>query len=100
MTISSIDLSENMFVFDLDHTLAIPDDKFDKEHCYLNIDNHVPIPQMQALLNFVMQNGAETMILTNRHPCLRSAIEARYGVKTVCRDYSIDLEENKHISGN
>lgn len=81
-----------LYIFDLDDTLVIPDYEIDKQNLYMTIDHHVPIPEMMALFNDV-KSKHPVQILTNRHPDLKHIIESRYGCPAICRDYCLSVPE-------
>ncbi|MHC1575970.1 MAG: hypothetical protein ACXQTE_01315 [Methanosarcinaceae archaeon] len=81
--------SNVIHVFDLDHTLVIPDTDIDLAKKYMTIDHHVPIKSMMRLFESI----DEKVILTARHPCLQATIESMYGCPTMCRDYCLDWND-------
>ena len=87
-------MSNILTVFDLDHTLAIPDVKKDLEHNFLTIDHLTPIPEMMQLLD----QSPEKMILTNRHPMLKTILEEKYQCPVICRNFCLSQSEMEKVN--
>jgi hypothetical protein len=87
-------MSNELTVFDLDHTLVIPDLKKDKEHNFLTIDHCKPIHEMMNL--FYKKDNK--IILTNRHPCLQETIQNLFKCPVICRNYCLEQHEMDKVN--
>jgi hypothetical protein len=87
-------MSNNLYVFDLDHTLAVPDKEADERAYYFQIHHLEPVPEMVALFD----RAQEKKILTNRHPALQKELEHIWKCPVHCRPYALDWETIKTVN--
>lgn len=83
-----------LIVFDLDHTLVIPDIKKDLEHNFLTIDHLKPVKKMMR----VFYRASNKIILTNRHPMLQEALQEKFKCPVICRNFCLTKEEMDKVN--
>lgn len=86
----------DLWVFDLDRTLVMPDDEVDRQNLYSTIDHHEPIAEMMELFEAAKMLSTVT-ILTMRHPDLAVEISKKFGCNVICRDFCTDMEDVKRV---
>ncbi|ADI74158.1 hypothetical protein Metev_1296 [Methanohalobium evestigatum Z-7303] len=86
------DIIHQIYVFDLDDTLATPDKEADRKSYFMEIDHLEPVPTMIQFFNET-KSRHPTMILTTRHPDLKPKIEDMFECTVECRNFCLTWKE-------
>lgn len=83
--------TKELHIFDLDHTLIMPDEEVNKRTCYFGLHGFEYINPMMNYFNSI--NNGNKVILTTRHPAIQAEIEHIFSCPVYCRDFCNDWKE-------
>jgi hydroxymethylpyrimidine pyrophosphatase-like HAD family hydrolase len=87
-----------LYVFDMDDTLIESDRQFDRDHDYMVLHVVREIDDMMDFFRSLREAGEAVYILTTRHPAVRPAIAAYFGIPqdyVLCRQFALERADYK-----